>query len=233
MPDPSDHAADAQLTPDPIRAAMLMALTDGRARPASELAGMAGVTARAARPHIAALLDAGLIACECTGRHSYYRLAGPQAAQLVNRIAATRPDIALRPKTLGPKRGQLRFCRRCYDHLAGQVGVALTRALLARDHIRPGPDRQFSVTDTGTAWFDSIGMDIAGIRPARRGLAWQCLDWSERVPHLGGPLGVRLMAVGCAHGWLQRPDASRIITVTQAGAAAFHRHLGVDLAALT
>src|SRR5690606_11137049 len=95
---------------------------------------------------------------------------------------------------------ELRFCRTCYGHLAGQMGVAVTGALLERDYIRPADDRQFKLTPAGAAWFETIGLDTATIKPARRGLARQCMDWTERRPHLAGPLGVQLTNRLCAQG---------------------------------
>lgn len=131
-----------------------------------------------------------------------------------------------------PQHQHLRFCRRCYDHLAGQVGVEVTRALQDRDYIRPSDDKQFVVTAAGTEWFDSIGMDVRSIKPTQRGLARQCLDWTERAPHLAGPLGVRLMATLCANSWLRCSRSSRAVAVTPKGLSELKRQLGVDIAAL-
>lgn len=111
--------------------------------------------------------------------------------------------------------------------MAGQVGVAVTRALQEHDYIRPAPDKQFTVTPAGAEWFASIGVNVASIRPTRRGLARQCLDWTERVHHLAGPLGVHFMATSCANGWLRRSGSSRVVTVTPKGWMAFERTLQV------
>src|SRR4051812_15200282 len=60
-------SATAALFADPARAAMLVALMDGRALSAGELAGAAGVAPPTASGHLARLLDAGLIALERQG----------------------------------------------------------------------------------------------------------------------------------------------------------------------
>jgi DNA-binding transcriptional ArsR family regulator len=67
-------ATVASLIGDPVRAAMLIALLDGRALPAGELAYASGVTAQTASAHLAKLLDGGLLAVAAEGRHRYYRL---------------------------------------------------------------------------------------------------------------------------------------------------------------
>src|SRR2546423_12305605 len=73
-------AETAALVGDPARAAMLMALMDGRALTASELARAAGVTAQTASGHLARLTAAGLLGLHCQGRHHYHRLAPPAGA---------------------------------------------------------------------------------------------------------------------------------------------------------
>jgi DNA-binding transcriptional ArsR family regulator len=229
----SSISATAFLIADQSRVAMLMTLMDGRALPAGELARAAGVTAQTASSHLAKLLDGGLIAVETEGRHRYYRLADSHIAQTLEHLAAIRPERAKRPKALSPHHRHLRFCRRCYDHMAGQVGVAVTRALQEHDYVRPAADKQFTVTPAGAEWFASVGVNVASIRPTRRGLARQCLDWTERVHHLAGPLGVQFMAAMCANGWLRRSDASRVVTVTPKGWREFGRTLRVTENALT
>jgi DNA-binding transcriptional ArsR family regulator len=225
-------SSTAFLIGDNVRAAMLTALLDGRALPAGELAYASGVTAQTASSHLAKLLGGGLIAVEREGRHRYYRLAGPHVAQALEYLAAIRPQESIRRKALSLKGRELRFCRCCYDHLAGQVGIAVTQALERRDYIRPVADKEFEVTQAGIQWFHGIGLDICSIKSKRKGLARQCLDWTERRPHLAGPLGVHFMTVLCATGWLRRLPVSRVVHVTPKGWAEFKRHLNLrpDLA---
>ncbi len=233
MLDFSSISATAYLIADQTRAAMLMTLMDGRARPAGELAYMSGVTAQTASSHLAKLFEGGLITVEIEGRHRYYRLANSHVAQTIEHIAAIRPAVSTRPKALSPQHRQLRFCRRCYDHLAGKVGVQITHSLLHRDYLRPSSGKQLIMTAAGAKWFNSIGMDLPSIRPTPRGLAWQCLDWTERVHHLGGPLGVLFMTTLCAKGWIRRSESCRAVAVTPKGSAELKRQLGVDITSLT
>src|SRR5262249_24280365 len=53
----------------------------------------------------------------------------------------------------------LRFARTCYDHLAGQVGVAITDALVANGHIVLTEDGG-EVTDAGTRFLSAFGADL-------------------------------------------------------------------------
>lgn len=222
----------AALIADPTRALMLTALLDGRALPAGELAYAAGVAPQTASSHLGQLLAGGLLAVEREGRHRYYRLAGAQVAEALEYLGAIQPDLcqtAPRRKPLSATAQELHFCRRCYDHLAGQLGVAVTRGLVGRGFLAPAPDKQFTVPEAGRVWFLAIGLEFDRLRPTRRGLARQCLDWTEREHHLAGPLGVGLLATMGRNGWLLRSHETRAIRVTPKGRAELKRHLGVEL----
>jgi DNA-binding transcriptional ArsR family regulator len=222
-------AATAFLIADPTRAAMLMTLMDGRALPAGELAHASGVTAQTASSHLAKLLEGGLISLEKEGRHRYYRLADSHVAETLEHLAGVQPAAVTPPKAISLQRRQLRFCRSCYDHLAGQIGVAVAIALEEHGYIRRAHNKQFVVTAAGSEWFRGIGIDITSIKPTHRGLARQCLDWTERVHHLAGPLGAELMTAMVSNGWLRRPKSSRIITVTPKGWIELRRTLDIPM----
>lgn len=218
----------ASLIADPARAAMLTALVNGRALPAGELAYCAGVTAQTASSHLARLVDGGLMAVAQEGRHRYYRIAGAEVAEALERLAAIHPTGPVRHKALTAKARDLRFARCCYDHLAGRLGVAVTDALQQREFLVPAEDRVFKVTPAGETWFGGVGVHVASLKPTRRGLARQCLDWTERTHHLAGPLGAALMSALCKAGWLRRSRSPRGVDVTTKGRLALKRELGVD-----
>ena len=228
-PEIPGFSGTAFLLADPARAVMLTALLGGRALPAGELAYTARVTAQTASSHLAKLLAGGLVALEIEGRHRYYRLAGSHVAQALEHLAAIRPEAQVRRRALSPEAQRLRFCRSCYDHLAGQVGVALTRALENRDYLRPMPDKLLEVTPAGSDWLAHLGVDLRGIKPSRGALARQCLDWTERQHHLAGPLGVELMNVLCASGWIRRGRSTRAVEVLPKGRQELRSQLGVDV----
>jgi len=221
-------AGAAALIADPARAAMLMALVDGRALPAGELAYAAGVTAQTASSHLSRLLDGGLLMVERQGRHRYYRLAGGHVAEALEQLAAIRPAGPVRHKAPTKKARELRFARCCYDHLAGWLGVAVTGALTEREFLSAAPDKLFEVTPAGADWFAGAGVDVAALTTARRGIARQCLDWTERKPHLAGPLGTAFLSAMCGSGWLRKARASRAVELTPKGRVEIKRRLGLD-----
>ena len=221
-------AETAALIADPARAAMLIALVDGRARPAGELASCAGVTPQTASSHLARLTDGGLLTVERQGRHRYYRLAGAPVAQALEQLAAIRPAGPLQRKAMTAKARELRFARCCYDHLAGWLGVAVTSALERREYLVAGPDKAFLMTPAGAAWFGEVGVNVAALKPRRGGLARQCLDWTERAPHLAGPLGTAFLAALCEGGWVRRSRETRRVELTPKGQIEMRRRLDID-----
>lgn len=223
-------ALPAALIGDPARAAILAALCDGRAQPASALAYAARVTPQSASNHLAKLLEGGLLAVEAEGRHRYYRLASPQVAAAMEALAHLAPRLRSLDAPLTPKARRLRFSRSCYDHLAGRLGVAIAAELEARNYLA-APDqasKRYAVTASGRRWLHEFGVEVDALKPTAAGLARRCLDWTERRHHVAGPLGAALMARLLALGWLSRDGASRAIGVTPTGISELRRALEID-----
>lgn len=225
-------AAAAALIGDPARAAILMALADRRALPAGELAAAAGLSSSAASAHLAKLLEGGLLALEREGRHRYYRLAGPQVAAVLESLASIAAQPIRSAVVHSPHARALRHARTCYDHLAGELGVAFALALENRGVIAMiDTEKRVDVTGAGTAWLESVfGIDVRELKAGRHGIACRCLDWTERRHHLAGPLGARLFQRSCELGWLTRTSGSRAVRVTRAGRDALQAHVGIDMA---
>lgn len=210
---------------DPARAAMLWTLMDGRAKPAGELAYVAGISAPSASQHLAKLIDADLLAQEVQGRHRYYRIARPEVAAALEALmaaAGARPG----PRTVPAARRtpqELRYARTCYDHLAGELGVGIYEAMRKRQLLE-GEGKEVRVTAAGHRWLAKFGIDDAALVVKRRALACGCLDWSERRHHLAGTLGAALLAAMVREGWLARSKKSRAVRVTPPGVAALRKH---------
>ena len=130
----ADIAPVAALIGDPTRAAVLMALLDGRALAASTLAAEVQVAPSTLSEHLARLVEGGLVTVEPSGRHRYFRLAGPEIAHTLEALAFLAPAFPVRSLRQGTHAAALRQARTCYDHLAGRLGVALCGALVERRH---------------------------------------------------------------------------------------------------
>jgi DNA-binding transcriptional ArsR family regulator len=222
-------ALPAYLIGDPIRAAMLATLCDGRAQPASALAYAACVSPQSASNHLAQLLQGGLLSVEREGRHRYYRLATPEVATAIEALACITSAIRHTPP-LTQKGRSLRFGRTCYNHLAGVLGVAIAAQLQARGYLMvPDPrSKRYVISAEGRRWFEELGIELEMLKPGVRGLARQCLDWTERRHHLAGPLGTALLRRLVDLGWVRRDNPSRAVRVTQRGTAELTRRLDLD-----
>src|SRR5262245_39649322 len=212
MTQPSNRIAQpASLLADPTRAAIVLALMDGRSRPAKKLALDAGVTPQTASAHLRKLVAARMLACESHGRFRNFRLAGTEVADAVEALCQLGPD-ALPGRVLTAAARELRFARCCYDHLAGQLGVAITERLPALD----------------AGIFAELDIDLAALSTLRRPLSRCCTDWTEQRPHLGGALGAALLGAYKEKRWLLPVKDSRRLDVTPQGRDAFVERFGVD-----
>jgi DNA-binding transcriptional ArsR family regulator len=229
---PESVARFAAMLADRSRAAMCLALMDGRAWTAGELARRAGIAAPTASEHLTQLVQAGLLAEERQGRHRYLRLAGPEVASLIEDLAVAAGQPAPTRSLRAVRAAEdLSAARTCYDHLAGALGVWLFDAMVAGGLLRTADG--MAVTTAGRSWF----IDLAGpeaLRPTRsRPLVRACLDWTERKPHLAGALGAVLHRELVSRSWVQHCRGSRAVRVTPEGELAIGELLGAELPCLS
>src|SRR4051812_18418493 len=110
----------AALVGDTARATMLSALIGGRSLTAKELAYHASVSPSTASGHLSKLVAARLLTVIREGRFSYYRIASPLVASMLESIKVVAAiEVPLRHKPGPANDDALRFARSCYDHLAG------------------------------------------------------------------------------------------------------------------
>lgn len=196
---------------NPVRALTLSALMDGSERPASELANMAGATPQAASAHLASLVSGGLLDVKPNGRHRYYRLRNEDVASAIEVLSLTANTAPRNAPRAGWK---LQRARRCYDHMAGRLGVAICDALVSRHHVIAGGDG-WILSETGREWLVSVR--LAPPLGSRRPLVRPCLDWTERRPHLAGWLGTALCQRLEQEGAVRRGGDTRALDVTPNG----------------
>lgn len=220
-------AAIGALIGSPARAAILAHLFDGRAMTATELSHIAGVSSATTSEHLAKLTSAGLLIAERHGRHRYYRLSGHRVAEALEPLVELAPSKPVPARRHSPELDALRQSRLCYDHLAGALGVMLTDALLGRGYLAL-EGRDFDLTPEGIVFLEKLGVDVTAARKQRRIFARQCLDWSERRPHVSGALGAAMADMMFKRGWIARTQRRREVAVTKEGRLALALHFGVD-----
>lgn len=206
---------------DPSRANMLALLMDGRMYTASELAHHASVTPPTASAHLKLLLDEGLTQVTPRGRHRYFSLANGDVARAIEALlyvadGVTRPDEA---RWQRPAMRALRYCRSCYGHLAGEIGVWLCQSMKQQGWIAVDSNavNQYVLTELGLLRLADWGCK----QPAQSRGLYSCVDWSERREHLAGKQAVDVLDRLLLMGWLQRAESSRALSITALG----HQHL--------
>src|SRR5215470_10391037 len=205
----------AALVGDTARARMLSALMGGQSLTATELAYCANIARSTASGHLSKLVAARLLVLTRNRRFSYYRIASPLVASMLESIklvAAT--EVPPRHQPRSARDEALRFARSCYDHLAGQAGVAVTDALVAMGHIVL-TDEGGEVTASGEQFLCSFGADLSAARRSRRLFCQPCLDWSERRYHIKGAVGAAILNRLLELGWFKRIPGARALTLTR------------------
>ena len=238
----ADLARVGELFADRTRSRILLSLLGGRELAAGVLADEAGVSRPTASGHLRKLVDGGLLAVRAEGRHRWYRIAGPEVGDLVERLAALAPPLPVGSLKASTRADRLRTARTCYDHFAGRLGVAIMGSLL--DHCRitggdglfhaDGADRpasagrelDYRLTDDGRAFLADLGVAVpdGASRPVMR----YCIDWTETRHHLAGGAGRALCDRFFAAGWAERLPTYRAVRVTPAGERVLARRFDVD-----
>lgn len=225
MKEGPDIARVAALLGDPARANMLTALMGGKALTATELAQEAGVTPQTASSHLAKLEAGQIVIPRKQGRHRYFTLSGPDIVEALEVMMGIANRVGHNRVRTGPKDPELRRARVCYDHLAGDMGVALFDGLSKRKLIKTDLNG-VALTDAGVDFANGFGIDLAALRQNRRPLCRECLDWSARQSHLAGSFGAALLDRFYDLGWARRMTESRIVQFSPKGEKAFRELVG-------
>lgn len=227
----ADLAAPAALMAEPARAAMLLALIDGSERPASELARVAGVSASTASEHLTRLTSGGLVDVRRAGRHRYFRMHDSDVARAVEALAAIAPRQRVDSLRSARAGRSIAYARTCYDHLAGQLGVAIADSLVVRGVVAPLRTGEVGrIVASESPLLRTLGFEDSSRqrRPDVRG----CLDWTHRRPHVAGRLGASVLAYLEERQWVVRARTDRSLRVSDAGRDGIAELFGIDASAL-
>jgi DNA-binding transcriptional ArsR family regulator len=209
---------------DPTRARMLAVLLAGQYRSAGELAQAVGIAPQSASTQLAQLLEHGLIHCRQQGRHKYFSLADADVAHALEALSMVAERDAVADRWQKPMYKPLKCARRCYGHLAGEMGVAQLKMLLAKGYLvasSAASQRGWQLSDAGVQWAQKLGLSLPLLLPTQSNkFAYPCMDWSERQDHLAGDLARALLAHYLQKKWLHADPDSRALQLTPIG----HHH---------
>ncbi|WP_416308081.1 ArsR/SmtB family transcription factor [Neptunicella sp. SCSIO 80796] len=212
---------------EPSRAKMLIALMSGKALTATELALEADITAQTASSHLLKLVNSQLLVVRKQGRHKYFQLKDHTIAELLEQLLNISAGLNTSSTVTGPDDIALKQSRICYDHLAGERGVALYRALVEQNILVDKADTTI-LTESGNIFFRQLGVDIDLLSRAKRPLCKSCLDWSERVNHLAGSLGKWILQDALTRQWSKQDMDSRVIRFNPSGIKQFYKKYAID-----
>ncbi|MEJ1938555.1 helix-turn-helix transcriptional regulator, partial [Nostoc sp. NIES-2111] len=203
-------ASFAELLSDPIRATIILALTDGSERAAGDLARLAGASPRAATLHLNKLINGGLLSVVRRGRFRLYRIDSGEMAEMLEALS----NLVEHPP--GRANPELRAARMCYDHVAGRLGCEIYDALVRCEYLCTGTDGPM-LSPAGTAWCACHGLHVHRRPKSRRPMVLLCRDWTENRPHVGGILGAALGDWFRLKGFIRRRPEERTVEVSPAG----------------
>jgi DNA-binding transcriptional ArsR family regulator len=219
----------AALVGDTARATMLAALMGGQSLTATELAFLSRISRSTASEHLTRLVNARLLSVTRKRRFSYYRIASPLVADMLESIKLVAAiELPPRHRPHSAQDDALRFARTCYDHLAGTIGVAVADALVARGHIVL-TDEAGEVTPAGERFLCSFGVDLTPPAHSRRVFCRPCLDWSERRYHLRGMVGTKILGRCLELAWFKPERDNRALRLTPAGRTGLAEFFGIAL----
>jgi len=213
---------------DPVRTTILWTLLDGKAYTTTELSICSNTSLQNISVHLNKLVEADLLQVESQGRHRYYRLASQDVAYAIEAIGNLVPDKINKRGLIQPIDTDVRYCRVCYDHLAGEIGVRLTDHLFSQNIIELSK-KTYAVTNKGNKFFAGLGIEADKLKKQRRLFAHACLDWSERKYHLAGALGAALFDVMTNNDWIRRKKNSRAFIITGKGKQELHKKMNFDV----
>ena len=214
----------AALIGDRARGEMLSALVSGRALTAKELAYVAKITPQTTSEHLSKLVEAGILTFNTRGRFRYFRLASAAVNHMLEGImtvAASKRVPPIRDRALAR-------ARICYDHLAGELGVAIADSLIRSEHLVLSPDGG-EITESGELFLSKLEIDVARSRRRRRAFCRPCLDWSERRYHIAGAIGAAIAERCFEMKWIKRVDESRALFITPTGEKELFSTFGIKV----
>lgn len=208
----------AALLAEPKRTAILWALMDGSARSSDELAVLVGVSAASAHAHLARLTASGLLRVEGRRGKRVFRMADGDVSAAIDALAST--TMASAARSTPPSAclalaapPLLRRARLCHGHLGGELAAGLYQRMTQAGWIERGEQRT-DVTAKGAQHLATLGIFTLALASP---VVCDCVDWSQRQPHLGGALGAGLLQLFLQSGWVSVINESRALLITEVG----------------
>lgn len=217
-------AALAGLFSDHTRISIMYLLSEKHTATTMDIATSLGIPQPRVSTHLAVLLRYGLVTVVGRGRHRLYTLDSRKVDPIMRSLStlASSEMKAVGLLSAGAAREvksdtPIRRCRTCYDHLAGVVGINLLSEMIHLGWLYERRKKTkngrlfYDLTQLGSKSLKDRKVDLESALRSKRTLAYGCLDWTERQPHLGGSLGSAVLSSILSYGIAERMSGTRAL----------------------
>lgn len=209
------------------RAGIVDVLMDGRAHTLLEITANVHVTPQTVTHHLQSLMSQDLVSMEKSGRFHYFAIKNGEVATTFELLSGIAPAKQTASFTDSTKFKEIDYCRTCYDHIAGFIGVTLTHRFIELGYLTD-MDSSLQPTVSGRSFFEkTFATDFTDLSMKKRKFTTSCLDWSERKHHLGGALGNQILHFLTTNDYIAPGSTTRSLVLTPAGKDFFSKHLNL------
>ncbi|MGT2866257.1 ArsR/SmtB family transcription factor [Streptococcus fryi] len=175
------------------RTQILDILMDGTAHTVNEIASYTNLKQHTVSYHLKLMTEANLLKVESYGKFRYYSIKDTPTIKIFETLSIYSPERPVKSYNQHFRKKELKKARTCYDHIAGELGVAITESFIKLGFIEENK-KDFYITPLGQRYFyEKFNLDIELLRHKKRSFCIKCLDWSERKNHIAGSLAKEVL----------------------------------------
>lgn len=218
-----------KLLSEPSRMRILDILMDGKAHTVNEIANYTRIKQHTVSYHLKLLTNAQLTTVQVYGRCHYYSLKNQETAEMLEFFSSYVPPKKVNSYRQHFQNKELKKARTCYDHIAGELGVAITKSLISQK-LLVELEKHFELTDSGRYYFnDALQINIKELQSKKRKFCAKCLDWSERENHVAGALGNAIFQYFTDNQFIEPSQTPRSLNITKQGIIFLEESWGITL----
>lgn len=216
-----------KLLSDPSRMHILDILMDGKAHTVNEITSFTKIKQHTVSYHLKLLTEAQVTILQTYGRFHYYSLKSSAIAEMLEFFSPYSPQPEVKSYRQHIQKKELKVARTCYDHIAGELGIAITNYLL-QENLLSETEKDFQLTEEGKSYFRTkLKIDTDELKMKKRKFCPKCLDWSERKNHVAGALGNAILEFFREKQLVIPAQTPRSLTITDKGREFLEKEWGI------
>ncbi|MEG3306249.1 metalloregulator ArsR/SmtB family transcription factor [Streptococcus suis] len=207
-----------KLLSDQSRMHILDILMDGAAHTVNEIASYTNLKQHTVSYHLKLMKEANLLNVQAYGKFRYYSIKDTPTIKIFEVLSNYSPERPVKSFNQHFRKKELKKARTCYDHIAGELGVAIANSFITLGFIEEEEGNNFQLTSKGQDYFcKKLDFNIELLRNKKRKFCIKCLDWSERKNHLAGSLAKEILDFLIKNKIIERMEQSRALKITDTG----------------